>query len=236
MFSKTAVAITSFLAIAEAVKVTSPAKGDNWDLSQTHEIKWETVSSDPKSFEIVIVNQSGYPQVSETIATVQAADGKYELKDAKVAAGSAYQINLVSVDPENSGILAQSNQFNFIGSDDSSSASASDSASATASASASGSAASASVTGSSSSASSSAASATATATQSSGLTTVTTATTGSAAATASASGTAASHASSSGTATGSAASGKSTAPSSASAIKSTFAILGSVAVAAYMLL
>ncbi|KAK1707649.1 hypothetical protein BDP67DRAFT_526806 [Colletotrichum lupini] len=208
MFSKTAVAITSFLAIAEAVKVTKPAKGDDWDLSKTNEITWETVSSDPKSFEIVIVNQSGYPEVSETIATVQAADGKYELKGAKVAAGDAYRINLVSVDPQNSGILAQSNEFSFTGSDDSSSASAS--GSATASASASGSAATASAT----------------------------VTTGSA--TASASGTAASNASgsgtASGTATGSAASGTSTsAPSSASAIKSTFAIFGSVAVAAYML-
>ncbi|KAK7455639.1 hypothetical protein CaCOL14_012722 [Colletotrichum acutatum] len=235
MFSKTAVAITSFLAIAEAVKVTKPAKGDDWDLSKTNEITWETVSSDPKSFEIVIVNQSGYPEVSETIATVQAADGKYELKGAKVAAGDAYRINLVSVDPQNSGILAQSNEFSFTGSDDSSSASAS--GSATASASASGSAATASATGSSSSASGSAATATVTQT-SSGLTTVTTVTTGSA--TASASGTAASNASgsgtASGTATGSAASGTSTsAPSSASAIKSTFAIFGSVAVAAYML-
>ncbi|KAK1480138.1 developmentally Regulated MAPK Interacting protein [Colletotrichum cuscutae] len=234
MFSKTAVAITSFLAIAEAVKVTKPAKGDDWDLSKTNEITWETVSSDPKSFEIVIVNQSGYPEVSETIATVQAADGKYELKGAKVAAGDAYRINLVSVDPQNSGILAQSNEFSFTGSDDSSSASAS--GSATASASASGSTATASATGSSSSASGSAA--TATVTQTSGLTTVTTVTTGSA--TASASGTAASNASgsgtASGTATGSAASGTSTsAPSSASAIKSTFAIFGSVAVAAYML-
>ncbi|KAK1494542.1 developmentally Regulated MAPK Interacting protein [Colletotrichum tamarilloi] len=231
MFSKTAVAITSFLAIAEAVKVTKPAKGDDWDLSKTNEITWETVSSDPKSFEIVIVNQSGYPEVSETIATVQAADGKYELKGAKVAAGDAYRINLVSVDPQNSGILAQSNEFSFTGSDDSSSASAS--GSATASASASGSAATASATGSSSSASGSAA--TATVTQTSGLTTVTTGS-----ATASASGTAASNASgsgtASGTATGSAASGTSTsAPSSASAIKSTFAIFGSVAVAAYML-
>ncbi|KAI3532378.1 developmentally Regulated MAPK Interacting protein [Colletotrichum filicis] len=231
MFSKSAVAITSFLAIAEAVKVTKPAKGDDWDLSKTNEITWETVSSDPKSFEIVIVNQSGYPEVSETIATVQAADGKYELKGAKVAAGDAYRINLVSVDPQNSGILAQSNEFSFTGSDDSSSASAS--GSATASASASGSAATASATGSSSSASGSAA--TATVTQTSGLTTVTTGS-----ATASASGTAASNASgsgtASGTATGSAASGTSTsAPSSASAIKSTLAIFGSVAVAAYML-
>lgn len=117
MFSKTAVAITSFLAIAEAVKVTKPAKGDDWDLSKTNEITWETVSSDPKSFEIVIVNQSGYPEVSETIATVQAADGKYELKGAKVAAGDAYRINLVSTDPQNSGILAQSNEFSFTGSD-----------------------------------------------------------------------------------------------------------------------
>ncbi|OHW91284.1 extracellular conserved serine-rich protein [Colletotrichum incanum] len=228
MFSKTTVAITSLLALAEAVKVTKPAKGDDWEISSTNEITWETVSSDPKSFEIVIVNQSSYPGVSETIAKVNAADGKYTLKDVKVAAGDAYRINLVST--ENNGILAQSEEFSLT--DDSDDSSSSASASATASASASGSA-SASATGSSSSASGSTATATVTQT-SSGLTTVT------GSATATASGTAASNASgsgtASGTATGSAASGTSTtAPSSASAIKSTFAIFGSVAVAAYML-
>ncbi|GKT42786.1 UPF0641 membrane protein [Colletotrichum spaethianum] len=230
MFSKTTVAITSLLALAQAVKVTKPAKGDDWDISATNEITWETVSSDPKSFEIVIVNQSGYPGVSETIAKVNAADGKYELKDPKVAAGDGYRINLVSTDPQNSGILAQSEQFTLTGDSDDTSSSAS--ASATASASASGSAsASASATGSSSG------SATVTQTAS-GLTTVT------GSATSTASGTAASNASGSGTAsgtatgtaTGTAASGTSTtAPNSASAIKSTFAIFGSVAVAAYML-
>ncbi|KAK2033788.1 hypothetical protein LX32DRAFT_648978 [Colletotrichum zoysiae] len=223
MFSKATIAITSLLALAEAVKVTEPAKGDDWDLSKTNEITWDTVSSDPKTFEIVIVNQSSYPGVSQTIAKVNAADGKYELKDLKVAPGGSYRINLVSTDPQNSGILAQSEEFSLTGSDDSSSAPAS--ASATASASASGSA-SASATGSSSGST-----ATGSVTQTaSGLTTVTT---GSATATAS-------DASSSGAATGtasrSAASGSSTAaPNSASGIKSTFAILGSVAVAAYML-
>ncbi|GKT62825.1 extracellular conserved serine-rich protein [Colletotrichum tofieldiae] len=228
MFSKTAVAITSLLALAEAVKVTKPAKGDDWEISSTNEITWETVSSDPTSFEIVIVNQSGYPPVSEKIAKVNAADGKYELKDVKVAAGDAYRINLIST--ENSGILAQSDEFSLTSDDSDNSSSAS--ASATPSASASGSA-SASATGSSSSASGSTATATVTQT-SSGLTTVT------GSATASASGTAASNASgsgtASGTATGSAASGTSTtAPNSASGLKSTFAIFGSVAVAAYML-
>ncbi|KAK2015856.1 hypothetical protein LZ32DRAFT_125728 [Colletotrichum eremochloae] len=116
MFSKTTIAITSLLALAEAVKVTQPAKGDDWDLSKTNEITWETVSSDPKSFEIVLINQSSYPGVSQTIAKVNAADGKYDLKDVKVAAGDAYRINLVSTDPQNSGILAQSEEFSLTGS------------------------------------------------------------------------------------------------------------------------
>ncbi|WQF82678.1 hypothetical protein CDEST_07692 [Colletotrichum destructivum] len=234
MFSKTTVAITSLLALAQAIKVTKPAKGDEWDASSSNEITWDTVNTDPKQFEIVVVNQSGFPEVSTTIAKVNSADGKYELKDTDLAAGDRYRINFLSTDPQNSGILAQSEQFSLTDDSDdtSSSASASATASASASASASGSA-SASATGSSSSASGSAATATVTQT-SSGLTTVT----GSASATAS--GTAASNASgsgtASGTATGSAASGTSTsAPSSASALKSTFAIFGSVAVAAYML-
>ncbi|GJC97669.1 extracellular conserved serine-rich protein [Colletotrichum tabaci] len=232
MFSKTTVAITSLLALAQAIKVTKPAKGDEWDASSSNEITWDTVNTDPKEFEIVVVNQSGFPEVSTTIATVNSADGKYELKDTDLAAGDRYRINFLSTDSQNTGILAQSEQFSLTDDSDdtSSSASASATASASASASASGSA---SATGSSSSASGSAATATVTQT-SSGLTTVT----GSASATAS--GTAASNASgsgtASGTATGSAASGTSTsAPSSASALKSTFAIFGSVAVAAYML-
>ncbi|KDN65951.1 putative developmentally Regulated MAPK Interacting protein [Colletotrichum sublineola] len=215
MFSKTTIAITSLLALAEAVKVTQPAKGDDWDLSKTNEITWETVSSDPKSFEIVLINQSSYPGVSQTIAKVNAADGKYDLKDVKVAAGDAYRINLVSTDPQNSGILAQSEEFSLTGSDDSSSASAT--ASASASASATGSASESAATGS----------VTKTA---SGMTTVTSATATASGASASGSGSATR------TATGTAASGSSTtAPNSASGIKSTFAIFGSVAVAAYML-
>ncbi|TQN63893.1 UPF0619 GPI-anchored membrane protein [Colletotrichum shisoi] len=236
MFSKTTVAITSLLALAQAIKVTKPAKGEEWDASSSNEITWDTVSTDPKEFEIVVVNQSGFPEVSTTIAKVNSADGKYELKDTDLAAGDRYRINFLSTDPQNSGILAQSEQFSLTDDSDdtSSSGSSSATASASASASASGSAsASASATGSSSSASGSAATATVTQT-SSGLATVT----GSASATAS--GTAASNASgsgtASGTATGSAASGTSTsAPSSASALKSTLAIFGSVAVAAYML-
>ncbi|KAK2055983.1 hypothetical protein LY76DRAFT_647974 [Colletotrichum caudatum] len=224
MFSKATIAITGLLALAEAVKVTEPAKGDDWDLSKTNEITWQTVSSDPSSFEIVIVNQASYPGVSQTIAKVNAADGKYELKDLKLAPGGSYRINLVSTDPLNSGILAQSEEFSLTGSDDSSS-SAPASASATASVSASGSA---SATGSSSS---SGPTATGSVTQTaSGLTTVTT---GSATATVSG---ASSSGAATGTASGTAASGSSTAaPNSASGIKSTFAILGSFAVAAYML-
>ncbi|KAJ0139337.1 GPI-anchored membrane protein [Colletotrichum tanaceti] len=240
MFSKTTVAITGLLALAQAIKVTNPAKGDEWDASSSNEITWDTVNTDPKEFEIVVVNQSGFPEVSTTVAKVNSADGKYELKDADLPAGGPYRINFISTDRQNSGILAQSEQFSVT--DDSDDTSSSASASATASASASGSAsasASASATGSSS-----AATATATVTQtSSGLITVT----GSATATATASGTAASNASgsgtasgtasgaASGTATGSAASASPTAPSSASALKSTLAIFGSVAVAAYML-
>ncbi|KAK1992085.1 hypothetical protein LX36DRAFT_316833 [Colletotrichum falcatum] len=192
MFSKATIAITSLLALAE------------------------TVSSDPKTFEIVIINQSSYPGVSQTVAKVNAADGKYELKGIKVAPGGAYRINLVSTDPQNSGILAQSEEFTFEAGDDTSSSAA---ASATASASA-------SATGSSSA---TAATGTA-ATTASGLTT---SVTGSSTATASG---ASSSGAATGTATGTAASGTSTsAPNSASSIKSTFAIFGSVAVAAYML-
>ncbi|KAK2738104.1 extracellular conserved serine-rich protein [Colletotrichum kahawae] len=188
MYSKTALAITSLLAAAEAIKVTSPAKDAEWDVSETNEIKWDSVNTDPKSFEIVVVNQSAYPETSTTIATVQTSDGKYDLKDAKLSAGDKIRINFISTDTQNSGLLAQSETFSLTSDDSSSSASASASATASGSASASGSA------------------------------------------TASATGTA------SGTATGSAASGTSTsAPSSASAVKSTFAIFGSVALAAYML-
>ncbi|KAF6794237.1 extracellular conserved serine-rich protein [Colletotrichum sojae] len=223
MYAKTAIAITSLLAAAEAVKVTKPAKGDEWDLSKTNEITWDSVNTDPSSFEIVIVNQSSYPPVEVKIGKVNTADGKYELKDAKVSAGDNYRINFVSTDPQNSGILAQSEQFDLTGtsSDDDKTTSASATASATGASTSGSASASASATGASTSGT-----ATVTATAS-GLTTVTTGT-----ATASASGTASdASGSASGTATGT----STTAPSSASAIKSTFAIFGSIAVAAYML-
>ncbi|OLN96464.1 UPF0619 GPI-anchored membrane protein [Colletotrichum chlorophyti] len=234
MYSKTAIAITSLLAVAQAIQVTKPAKGDEWDVSDSNEITWSSVNTDPKSFEIVVVNQSGFPETTTTVAKVNTADGKYELKDAGLKAGDKYRINFLSTDPQNSGILAQSETFSLTNDDSDDNSSSAASASATASAASASGSASASATGSSSSATGSTASVTATA---SGLTTVTSGT-----ATATASGTAASNASgsASGSATasgsGSAASSTTTsAPSSANALKSTFAIFGSVAVAAYML-
>ncbi|KAL9113960.1 MAG: hypothetical protein Q9227_002094 [Pyrenula ochraceoflavens] len=96
-----------------ALQVTGPAQGSSLDLSKDNKITWSSVSSDPSSFEIQIVNQQVNPPVTQTIAqNVQTSSGSYDLKSvSNITPGQGYQINLVSTTPNNMGILAQSGQF-----------------------------------------------------------------------------------------------------------------------------
>ncbi|KAH8705002.1 Ser-Thr-rich glycosyl-phosphatidyl-inositol-anchored membrane family-domain-containing protein [Talaromyces proteolyticus] len=102
-----------FAATASALQVTSPTKDTNVDLSKSTEITWSHVESDPTSFDIELVNEHVNPAVAKTIATnVQTSAGSYTFSNLDAAAGrEGYQINFISNEPQNTGILAQSPGF-----------------------------------------------------------------------------------------------------------------------------
>lgn len=114
-----------------ALHVTQPAKGDEVKASDSLTVKWTYVDTDAKSFNLYLVNNAIYPPVSDKIATnVKTSDGTYTIDHLSgIAAGSGYQINLQSDETLNTGILAQSEQFNVTGSAQSSSSSSSSSSS-----------------------------------------------------------------------------------------------------------
>ncbi|EEA28252.1 hypothetical protein TMatcc_003422 [Talaromyces marneffei ATCC 18224] len=99
-------------ASASALQVTSPNRGDKLDLTGSNQVTWDSVESDPTSFDIQIVNEHVNPPLVKTIATnVQTSAGSYTFSKFAVAVGGDYQINLISTEPHNTGILAQSAQF-----------------------------------------------------------------------------------------------------------------------------
>lgn len=110
MLAKAVVAFASLLAAVSAIQVTSPAKGDELDFSETNEITWSSVSSDPTTFSIVLVDQTNM-DTTTIAASVNTADGKYTFTNFDAAPGSKYRINLIANTPKNSGILAQSEEF-----------------------------------------------------------------------------------------------------------------------------
>ena len=65
-----------------AMTVTSPSKNDDVNLSKSPKVEWDSVSSDPSSFSIYLVNMNGYPNVHKLVAeNVKASDGSYTLHD-----------------------------------------------------------------------------------------------------------------------------------------------------------
>lgn len=108
---------------AGALKVTEPKKNVEIDPSSSFTVKWDSVNTDPTSFDLYLVNNAVYPPVDKKIATdVDTSDGSYTVDSISgLADGPGYQINLFSNEEHNTGILAQSQQFNVTGSDDSSS-------------------------------------------------------------------------------------------------------------------
>ncbi|KAL2856794.1 Ser-Thr-rich glycosyl-phosphatidyl-inositol-anchored membrane family-domain-containing protein [Aspergillus pseudodeflectus] len=112
---------------AGALQVTEPKKNVEIDPSSSFTVKWDSVSTDPSSFDLYLVNNAVYPPVDKKIATdVDTSDGSYTVDSISgLADGPGYQINLFSNEEHNTGILAQSQQFNVTGSDVSSSSSSS---------------------------------------------------------------------------------------------------------------
>ncbi|KAL1985976.1 hypothetical protein VTN96DRAFT_7111 [Rasamsonia emersonii] len=109
-------AALAFAVSASALQVQYPAQGSELDLTKQNTIKWASVSTDPSSFDIYLVNNAVYPPVNQLIAkNVETSKGSYTLDGLKnVPADKGYQINLQSDSPQNTGILAQSGQFSVV--------------------------------------------------------------------------------------------------------------------------
>ncbi|KAJ5612541.1 hypothetical protein N7510_005735 [Penicillium lagena] len=102
--------LLAYAATVAGLSVTSPVKGEKVDLSKPVTIRWQSVSTDPKTFSIYLVNQNVYPNVETLIASdVDTSTGHYTMKAQDGIDKEGYQINFIS--NENNGILAQSQQF-----------------------------------------------------------------------------------------------------------------------------
>jgi hypothetical protein len=168
--------LLAFAAPLFAISITSPSKNDVVDLEAGVTVEWSTVSSDPTKAHLFLVNMAaGNTPFSKDLGEVDLSAGSKTVTVSDVPDGEGYQFNFQSVTAQNTGILAQSEQFEVEASgegDDESSSSLSASASATESAET------ASATASASSTASASATVTETATT---LSTVSTSATGSAA-------------------------------------------------------
>ncbi|RHZ62162.1 GPI anchored serine-threonine rich family protein [Aspergillus thermomutatus] len=99
---------------SQALTITSPKSMDQVDMSKAVDIEWQAVQSDAQNFSIVLVNMITQPTVNKVIAKdVKASDEKYTVNGVSgIPKANGYQINFVSTGTMNTGILAQSPQFN----------------------------------------------------------------------------------------------------------------------------
>ncbi|KAJ5631791.1 uncharacterized protein N7484_011891 [Penicillium longicatenatum] len=96
-----------------AITVTEPKEGADITSSSSLDVKWTYVNTDETSLDIYLVNQAVYPNVNKKLASdVSTSDGSYTVNVGNIPSGHGYQISLKSDEEHNTGILAQSNQFN----------------------------------------------------------------------------------------------------------------------------
>ncbi|KAK3935433.1 hypothetical protein QBC46DRAFT_271798 [Diplogelasinospora grovesii] len=96
-----------------ALHITDPTDGAQWDFSATNTVKWEFVSSDPTSFQLVLVNHATQPETDTVIAeSVNTTAGSYSFTNVVAKPGSQYTIKAMSTSTQNSGQLAESQTFN----------------------------------------------------------------------------------------------------------------------------
>ncbi|KAL2126700.1 hypothetical protein VTI74DRAFT_383 [Chaetomium olivicolor] len=120
MRSFLASALLALAAHVAAIKITSPSKNDVVDPSAGVTVKWSTVSTDPAKAHLVLVNMAaGHTPYTKDLGEIDLSKGSIVITEKNVPADSGYQFNFQSVDPQNTGILAQSEQFEVKASGDS---------------------------------------------------------------------------------------------------------------------
>lgn len=131
-FSTISSLVLGMASYVAAIAVTAPAMNATVPASAGFTISWSSVNTDPSSVTIQLVNNAIYPPVQVTIASnIETSKGSYIVPAGVVtsAAGTGYQVNLISTSAQNTGILAQSNQFQIVAASASASSSVASSAS-----------------------------------------------------------------------------------------------------------
>lgn len=99
--------------LTSAIEILQPDDTSQWDFSSKNTITWKNVSTDPQTFNVVLVNGAATPPSTTVIAQgVNTADDQYSFSNIAAAPGNKYSIEFVGTAAQSSGILAQSKQFN----------------------------------------------------------------------------------------------------------------------------
>ncbi|KAL2158135.1 hypothetical protein VTH06DRAFT_4703 [Thermothelomyces fergusii] len=116
------VQIAALLALAAplfAIEITSPSKDEVVDPAKGVTVEWKTVSTDPDRAHLVLVNMAGgHTPFTKDLGEVDLSRGSITVKVEDVPSDTGYQFNFQSNEPQNTGILAQSAQFEVSSSDD----------------------------------------------------------------------------------------------------------------------
>lgn len=106
------VAASLLAACAQAIQITSPTKLQVVDLAAGFEVKWSTVSSDVTKARLFLVNMAGGGEpFSKDLGEIDLTKGSIVVTEPSAPNGEGYQFNVQSVSQHNTGILAQSQQF-----------------------------------------------------------------------------------------------------------------------------
>ena len=110
--------LAALVASVSALQVTQPASQASIDVTKENTIEWTTVSTDPSTFSIYLVNENVNLSVSILLKdSVDSSAGSYKFGPLTgVTPGADYQIDFDSTSSTNTGILAQSGQFNVVSS------------------------------------------------------------------------------------------------------------------------
>ena len=104
--------LAATFALVRAIQVTSPTKDQVADAAQDLTVQWVRAGGDPQHAHLELVNMAGgHTPFNKDFGEVDLTKGSFSISLKDVPSDTAYQVNIKSVEPMNSGILAQSAQF-----------------------------------------------------------------------------------------------------------------------------
>ncbi|KAJ7094579.1 GPI-anchored small secreted protein [Mycena belliarum] len=118
MFSLLAILAVSLLS-ASAIQVTSPGGTKGWTNDGSQSIAWQSVSTDPSNFTIVLTNPNRalMPNDNQILKALVSTNAGSTTVDPPAmgwpAVGGSYRVNLCKSSEDLNSILAQSMEFNI---------------------------------------------------------------------------------------------------------------------------